>query len=318
VSNPITESYLPKATPLGRTHPLFRFVSDETDNARIWENLRPFYWYSTGWRRKATAEVLATHPTRFGEGSESSDLHPLVLQQFVGAGRVVFLAFDETWRWRWRSGEERFNHFWTQAVRATAKSRVTRIELKTDKQTAYRRNEPIRITVRFPDDAPAPAPEQLVRVQLQRRPIRLPSGSVVGETETQQLNLAKVDGTRATYETLLTRTPEGEYTLLLQETNGITMANKPRAEARVLPPPGELDRIDMNRAGMMQAATESSGKFYTLADYEQVIDDLPEVERVPLNQPCPPLSVWNHALMFLLIALLLGCEWWLRRRERLV
>ena len=35
------------------------------------------------------------------------------------------------------------------AIRTTARSRVTRIELKTDTQTAYRRNEPIRITVRF-------------------------------------------------------------------------------------------------------------------------------------------------------------------------
>ena len=74
----------------------------------------------------------------------------------------------------------------------------------------------------------------------------------------------------------------------------------------------------MNRGDLMRAAAESRGRFYTLADADKVIDDLPEAERVPLNQPCPPLSVWNHGLLFLLLVLLLGCEWWVRRRERLV
>ena len=118
-------------------------MPDETENAKMWDTLKPFYWTSTGYRKKPSAEVLAVHPTKLPEGGDGAN-HPIVLQHFVGSGRVVFFAFDETWRWRWRSGEERFNHFWTQAVRTTARSRVVRIELKTDKQTAYRRNEPIR------------------------------------------------------------------------------------------------------------------------------------------------------------------------------
>jgi len=317
LSNPITETYLPKASPLGRTHPLFRFVANETENATIWETLRPFYWVSTGWRKKNTAEVLAVHPSRPAESAEANANHPLVLQQFAGAGRVIFFGFDETWRWRWRSGEERFNHFWTQAVRATAKSRVTRIDVKTDKQTAYRKNEPIRVTVRYPDDAPAPPAEQAVKVQVQRKPIRVPGrADTAGDYDTTTVSLARVEGSRATYETLLTRTPEGEYTFTLQsETPSKT---KPRAEARVLPPAGERDRLDMNRVEMQRAAAESRGKFYTLANVEQLLRDLPEADRVSLNQPCPPLSLWNHAGLYVLVVALLSCEWWVRRRERLV
>jgi Mg-chelatase subunit ChlD len=322
---PLTEPYLPQPTPLGRTHPLFRFVPDEVENAKVWEGLKPFYWTSGGWRRKGSAEVLAVHPSKPPEGGDTATNHPIVLQHFVGAGRVVFFAFDETWRWRWRSGEERFNHFWTQAVRATAKSRVTRIEVKTDKQTAYRRNEPMRITVRFPDDAAPPA--GAVKVQLSRKPLQLPGRPPIGEPETQTLTLSEVEQPAEAkgekprsrqYETLLTRTPEGEYTFTLTEGGPPGLTHKPRAEARVLPPPGERDRLEMNRGDLMRAAAESRGKFYTLADADKVIDDLPEAERVPLNQPCPPLSVWNHGLLFLLLVLLLGCEWWVRRRERLV
>jgi Mg-chelatase subunit ChlD len=322
---PLTDTYLPKLTPLGRSHPLFRFVPDEDENAKIWEGLKPFYWVSTGWRKKPSAEVLAVHPTKLPEAGDGGANHPIVLQHFVGSGRVVFFAFDETWRWRWRSSEERFNHFWTQAVRTAARSRVTRIELKTDKQTAYRRNEPIRVTVRFPDDQKPPDATTAVKVQVARKPILLPGRTApIGDTETRTVTLSGVrdpkagDAPTRVYETLLPRTPEGEYVFTLVEGSPTKPANRPRAEARVLPPPGERDRLEMDRGELTRAAAESRGRFYTLADADSVIDDLPEAERVPLNDPTPLLQVWSHGLLYLLIALLLGCEWWVRRRERLV
>lgn len=326
IDTPLADGYLPKLTPLGRTHPLFRFVPDEDENAKIWEGLKPFYWTSTGWRKKPSAEVLAVHPTKPPEAGDSGANHPLVLQHFVGSGRVVFFAFDETWRWRWRSSEERFNHFWTQAVRTAARSRVTRIELKTDKQTAYRRNDPIRLTVRFPDDQKPPEVNTAVKVQMTRKPILPPGRTVpVGADEpARTVTLSAVKDPKAgdaptrVYETLLLGALEGEYTFTLVEGSPTGQANRPRAEARVLPPPGERDRLEMDRAELSRAAAESRGKFYTLADADKVIDDLPEVERVPLNDPTPLMQVWNHALLYILIATLLGCEWWVRRRERLV
>ncbi len=325
IDTPLADGYLPKLTPLGRTHPLFKFVPDEDENAKIWEGLKPFYWTSAGYRKKPSAEVLAVHPTRLPEAGDGGANHPIVLQHFAGSGRVVFFAFDETWRWRWRSSEERFNHFWTQAVRTAARSRVTRIELKTDKQTAYRRNEPIRLTVRFPDDQKPPEANTAVKVQVARKPILLPGrANPIGDSETRTVTLSAVrdpkagDAPTRVFETLLPRTPEGEYIFTLVEGSPTTPANRPRAEARVLPPPGERDRLEMDRGELTRAAAESRGKFYTLADADKVIDDLPEAERVPLNDPTPLLQVWSHLLLYVLIAVLLGCEWWVRRRERLV
>ena len=203
IEAPITEGYRPTLTPYGRTHPLFRFGASEAESAKVWAELKPLYWSASGYKRKLTAEVLATHPERPGEGA-GGELHPLVLQQFAGSGRVLFFGFDETWRWRFRADEERYNQFWTQAIRALAKDRVSRAELRPDRQTAYRRGEPIRLTARFPDDAPAPAGNS-VRVRVDRR------AAPNAPFESEMVQLAKIDGSRATYQTLLTRTPEGEY-----------------------------------------------------------------------------------------------------------
>ncbi|MGL6094371.1 MAG: hypothetical protein ACRC7O_01040, partial [Fimbriiglobus sp.] len=273
-------------------------------------------WAASAYRRKQTAEVLAVHPDRPADGGAGEN-HPLVLQQFVGGGRVVFLGFDDTWRWRFRQGEERFNRFWVQAIRLLARSRVTRTEVRTDRQTAYRRDEPIRLTVRFPDDAPPPPADQPVRVTVDRTPLKNPDGTTTGPVaESQTVRLAKVDGTRATYQTLLTRTPEGDYRFSLADP--ADPGTSPRAEAKVLPPPGERERLEPDRPALMRAAAESRGKFYTLADAENLPDDLPEATRMPLDQPVPPVPLWNHAAMFALIVALFAAEWWLRRAERLL
>ena len=159
----------------------------------------PRCWRST---RSGRAEPAGARPP-------AEERHPLVVQQFVGAGRCLFFGFDETWRWRCREDELRFNQFWIQTVRYLARSRLGRIELRLDRQTPYRRGEPIKVTVRFPDDAPPPAPETEVKVLVERRPP--PPAGAPARREVQTLQLAKLEGSRATYEALLTRTPEGEY-----------------------------------------------------------------------------------------------------------
>jgi Aerotolerance regulator N-terminal/von Willebrand factor type A domain len=318
---PITTGYRPRLTPSGQSHALFRFVADEAQNADIWNRLVPQFWYCDEYRRKLAAEVLAVHPERpaeQGPGAAAKDeQHPLVLQQFVGAGRVLFFGFDETWRWRYREGEKYFNQFWAQAVRSLARARVGRIELRLDRQTAYRRDEPIQITVRFPEHLPPPPADTPVRVTVECRPLKQPGApDPLDEPEHQTLTLAAREGTRATYETLLTRTPEGAYRFTLASPSGEGIP--PRAEGRVLPPPGEMDRLQLNEVGLRRATQETHGTYYPLDRASRLIDELPTGPRVALDQPCPPVLLWNHWGMFLLAFSLLAAEWVLRKRWRLL
>jgi len=305
----LVEGWKLKPTPYGRSHPLLRFTSDDAENAKFWASLKPMFWSAGGYVRKPAAEVLAVHPDLPAPGGAAGENQPIVLQQFYGSGRVLFFAFDETWRWRFRTAEEQYNRFWVQAIRTLARERIIRPELKTDKQTAYRKDEPIRLTAQFPDDAPPLAADASVKVTLER------SGP---NRETLNLQLTKVEGTRGTYQTLLARTPIGDYRFeLTAPTTGVG-TNKPRAEARVLPPPGERDRLSMDRAALTKAALESRGKFYTLADAENLLDDLPEFSRVPLNRPVSPLPLWNQFALFALLTAMLTTEWLLRRSAKLL
>jgi uncharacterized membrane protein len=320
-----TEGFLPKLTPVGRRHPIFRLNSDDGANMSIWSQLAPMYWYSENYRTKPLAEVLAVHPRRKAEGKARDEGHPLVVQHFVGAGRCMFFGFDETWRWRFREDEVYFNKFWIQAVRYLSRSRVSRTTLRLDRQTPYRTGEPIKVTVQFPENAPAPGqkpgekPGKIdVKVLVEHRP---PAGAKGGETEVQNLQLAKVEGSWATYEGLLVRTREGKYKFTLtrpdvskQQPSG----ERPNAEAVVVQPPGELDRLRMNLEELKQAAESSEGRFYTLATADRLLDELPSGERIVINTPRPPQPLWNHLLAFLLVLGLLGSEWVLRKRKHLL
>lgn len=316
-----TEGFQPQLTAVGRFHPIFRFSPDEAENTAIWNHLRPLYWWSEGYRAKWGAEVLAVHPTRTiaasrgdsGEGSVAEVKQPLMVQQFVGAGRVMFYGVEETWLWGFREDVLRFNQFWIQTVRYLARSRLGRVALILDRQTPYRRGEPIRLTVRFPDDAPPPGADAPIRVKLLRT---LPQAEGQADTDEETLRLAKVEGSRATYETVITRTPVGDYRFQLSAPR--VEGTPPRAECRVVAPPGEMDRLRMNQQDMERAAEETQGHFYTVADAERVLDDLPAGTRVSLSGRQPAQLLWNRPMVLALAIGLLGMEWFLRKRKHLL
>jgi hypothetical protein len=313
---PRKEGFRPQLTGLGRMHPIFRFSPDEVENAAIWDHLAEMYWFAEGYRLQPAAEVLAVHPKQRAlepRPGANDEKHPLVVQHFVGNGRCLFLGFDETWAWGFRDDSLRYHQFWVQTVHYLARSRLGRIDLRLDRTSPYRRGEPIKVMVRFPDDTQPPKEDTKVEVLVQRRPLQKDGPA---ETEPQTMQLAKVEGSRASYEALLTPTPEGEYRFWLKSPN--VTGSRPRAECKVLPPPGEMERLRMNQADMERAAEETHGKFYTLADADKLFEDLPSGSRVTLKTPGPPWLLWNHFLMFFLAIGLLGAEWALRKRKHLL
>jgi hypothetical protein len=312
---PILDTYRAELTPAGRLHPIFRFVPDEKEADEVWTRLKEFYWYADGYVPKRAAEVLAVHPKvrgLRGEGKPGeAGLHPLVVQQFVGAGRSMFLGFNETWRWNWREDQAHYNNFWMQTMRYLARGRLGRIELRLDRQTPYRRGEPIKVTVRFPDDVPAPPENTDVRVMMERR-----APGRAADKEERTIKLAHVKGSRATFEALLTQTPEGDYKFWL--TQPAAPSPKPRAECKVLAPPGEMEQLRMSQPEMERAAAESHGKFYTLAGADRLLDELPTGSRVTVNAQGPPAVLWNSSLAFLLAIGFLSAEWVFRKQKNLL
>ncbi len=299
-----TESYQPELTAVGRLHPVFSF--NEKDNEAAWHKLREMYWHAEGYQPKRAAEVLAVHPTKKMAGATGKESRlPLVMQHFVGEGRAMFYGFGETWRWRFREDEGRFNQFWIQTVRYLARTQSNRVELRLDRQGEYLRGEPIKVTVRFPDEQKKRALDSDVRVIVLNKDI----------PEQRTMTLSHVEGSRGSFEGVLTQTPVGRYEFWLAKPS---VKPLPRAETEVIAPPGEMQKLQMNQVEMETAARETHGGFYTLADAEKLLEDLPTGSRVTRHAPGDPWTLWNHAGMLLIALLFLGVEWILRKRYHLL
>ena len=314
-------------TSIGLQHQIFRLSTDEAVNQSIWQKLPPMYWFSEGYRLKPLAEVLAVHPTRkvVGRDQGHGGRLPLAVHQFVGSGRSMFYGFEETWRWRFRDNESYYNTFWIETVRFLSRNRQLRTTLRLDRQTPYRLGEPIKVIVQFPDNVPLPGkadnkgPKVDVIVNGEFTPADAGDDKAVPEPLT--LKLSKMENSWSNFEGVLNKTREGKYHFWLsspdvsKEDPG---GQKPSADARVELPPGELDRLRMNQEEMTLAAEASRGRFYTLVNANDLLQELPAGVRPSLSTSSPPWLLWNHVLLFAFILFLLTAEWLLRKRKHLL
>jgi hypothetical protein len=295
-------AFRPELTAEGRSSPLFRFVDDEAASAQIWLELPELFWFFEAPRKKPAALVLAEHPTLAGPEGKL----PIILYQFAGAGKTMFNAVDDTWRWRFRVGDRYFGRFWIQTIRFLARSKLLgqkQAEVQTDRRR-YQRNQPVQIRVRFPNAGLAPAGGE-VNVQVERKG-RGP----------QRLTLKLSPGSRNLFEGAMPQAAEGEYVVRLLPPP-VLEGPSPTATFRVDPPAGELERVQMNEPEMIRAATITGGKFYTPATASSLLADLPKPQKVPLDTD-PPVPLWNTWPVLVLFLVVVTAEWALRKRKQLV
>jgi hypothetical protein len=222
--------------------------------------------------------------------------------QYVGNGRVLYHAVDGTWRWRIGVGDVFFARYWVQTVRMLARAKLGGrggAELAVDRRE-YRVGEPVELRARFYDGRLVPAGANAVTVLVES-----PDG------RRGRVTLDRNPAAAGVFETTLTGLAQGSYRVLLVEP---TLPDEPQAASfRVTAPPGELAELKMDRAALTAAAATTHGKFYTMADAEQLISDLPAGRPVPIES-LPAVPLWNQPSVLALLLAMVITEWVLRRR----
>lgn len=295
----VSRGYVVRPTPLGMQLPPFQLGNTPTETEQIWLRLTPLYWLAELDELKPAAQVLAEHPTH----TTSRGRHlPIIVGQFVGAGKVWFHATDSTWRWRIGVGDVYFARYWVQTIRYLARGKLTRgggAELTTDRRE-YQRGEPVAVRLRFRDEGLAPADDEV---------------SVFVETpgEARRRMVLRRNATiRGLFEGSLANLANGQYELFVAESQ--LSGTVPSTRITVLAPAGEMASTSMDRAALVAAAETTRGKFYTIAAASRLVDELPRGRRVPIES-LAPLEIWNRWWVLGPFLLVLVGEWVLRRRK---
>jgi hypothetical protein len=300
----LRDSFAVQPTDLGLASPPMQLGDTLEQTQQIWNGLPELYWLLEASRLKPAARVLAEHPTR--AGAEGKPL-PIFVMQYVGAGKSLFHATDETWRWRYRVGDVYFARYWVQTIRYLSRSKLLgkdrAAELVSDREE-YPRGEAVRLRVRFFDERLAPAEDDGVVVMLERQ----------GDTN-RRLTLRRNAANRGIFEGIVSRPAVGSYHVWLASPT--LEGQAPADDFLVVAPPGEFERTEMDLAELERAASETNGKLYTVSTAHSLLNDLPAGRQVPIES-LEPIVLWNKWPLLALFLVLIVGEWVLRKRRGLL
>ena len=295
-----SEGFVVRVTDLGRISPTMQLGDTSSQTADIWANLPQLYWMIDAPTLKPAARVLATHPTRPG----SRGPLPLIVMQYVGAGKVLMHLTDETWRWRFRVGDVFFARYWVQTIRYLSRSKLLgknrTVELTVD-PSDVQHGESVRLRARFFDERTAPVADDGVTIILQRE----------GHPD-RRLTLHRNATSRGVFEGVLSHPSQGTYHAWIVSP---TLEGKPRSVTiNVDSPKHESQRTQMDKLELIRAAKVSGGKFYRFSEATDLADDLPEGRAIPMDA-LPPWLMWCSWLALVLFLSLLVAEWLLRKKK---
>jgi hypothetical protein len=293
-----------RPTQIGMQQPAIQLAGNRKDTAVYWTTMPPIRWFVQIQRIRPAAHVwLEVHAPGL-----SFDAAPVVLSQYVGAGRVVVHLTDESYRWsRHVNGEFGYENYWMQLLRYLSRSKMIgdqdSVVLSSDKEV-FDFQEQVTLRVRFFDNSRIPEDDHAVRVELTRN-----------GTRTEEFVLSRRAGRRSVFGLTLSDLEAGTY--LARMVTPSTDGEPAQTTFRIRGPQGEMEDLELNEVALRDAGKKSGGRYVRWAHAEKVLAGLPDGRRVHVST-LPPHPLWNSHFMALLFVGLLGVEWALRRKWGLV
>lgn len=293
----ITEGFRPVLTPAGEASTIYRFFQDKARTRKFMKDeIQPLFWYCRGVTRKSIAQVFAEHPLDVGPDGQKAPL--LVVGRF-GAGRTLFSAIDDSWRWRFYTGESVFDTYWVQQLRYLARGKKIGsrdAELIVDRPT-YQAGEEVHIGYRVYNPMLLQQLPPEIGVQIRGAE----DGGVIAEQKMQRQE-TQPDYYSATF----VADRPGVFQAYVS-----SAAGEQRRQFAVAVPQLEMDDAAVNHTLLNRLAADTGGKTLTLADAPAQLAAIPSLERTVNQHSSSPL--WHGWAALSIFVLLITAEWVLRK-----
>lgn len=262
---------------------------------------------------KPAAETLATARV-LGQDEQL----PLALTMRFGAGTVVYIATDETWRWRFGRGEEIPERFWIQTLRYLARGTLSRAGKPAIVEVSPRRSiveQPVRVAVELLDQRLIDAAYRSItlRLERQREAGEIDAGAVV-ELAARAEDVGDASSSARRFAAMWTPPEAGQWSIKVTEPGlaGLNLAT----DAIVSLPDDELRHPETDHALLARLAADTGGRVWKPADLADLASELPNRELRTLRERYETL--WDTPAALLAVITLLTLEWLARRVIRLI
>ncbi len=296
IHQPLARLTLPDAT---QSLAAFALAPERAQNLDLWQSLKPPHWLS-GATPLPGADVLVE-----AESSGSAGRLPAVVFRPFGAGRVIYHAFDDSWRWRYELADQNHVRYWNQVANWVAELpfavRDKFVSLDAGSIT-YRPGDSADLRVRLRDGEGRPVTNTVVDAVLTRDGKRVATIRLSPD-ENAGRPLPWADG----------GAHPGDYEVSVESVAIAERDTKARTSFKVAPrETGELTQLSLNEGLLQQMAAASGGQYLREESIDRLIHLL-----APLSQGHVIESetiLWQSYWWFVPIILLLTVEWILRKR----
>jgi uncharacterized membrane protein len=312
-------TFVPVLTAEGKAHPIFGgcepFFSDATGRASLDGVNRV-----TG--AKPGAQVLAVHPAeRAGDRPM-----PVVAVQQYGAGPVMAMTADTTWKWKFQveaqGMDSPYYRFWRQSIRWLAGRKGP--ELISDRplvawasQLEYQRGEPAVLKARVLSRQMEPFDRATVEASI-AYPIPVKARAADGQETTEtsaKVRLDSVPLSPGDYQALWRPPAGGLYHATASAADEQGELGTDAFEFVIGEAASEFDRVDADEAGLRSLAAQTGGTSYSLATAGRMPQELRQRRSTVVRRQEVNLS--NSPWLFTFLVACLTAEWILRKRRGL-
>jgi uncharacterized membrane protein len=303
------EPFVLKLTDEGRRHPIFDVSGAQGTDVDLWNGAPQLLGSSLVQRAKPGASVLAVNPNVLINRQPAV----VVATHRYGAGHVLVLAADTTWRWTrltrvFGQSDTLYARFWSQTLRwLSGRNRDDKRPLLTVSTDGpdYEVNKPVTIRV-----ARQPRPDvDLANADTAVEVVHEAGRSVPVPLRTSSIEPNVSVGT-------FYATAGGRYEVAAS----LTAAGKPLANqaTEFLVQGSDLELADTgtNRAYLQSIASATGGTYLDIEDAAKLPDRIERKERRIVQSIRTEL--WNSPWLFLYFLAAVTAEWLIRRRNHLV
>jgi hypothetical protein len=292
-------------TATGNDHPVTAVLDDVALNQQLWPALPPLQWLARGVMAKPGAEVLLA--------TQDDHATPVVATMRYGAGRVLWVGSNETWRWRDRLGDRVHRAFWLQAVRwglgMRLRGKDPRLQAALDRALiAPRERAELRVRARHGDGAAATGP-------VQARLVRLADDGQEIAGSQNIVDLAPVGDADGLWYTGIDGLAEGRWRISVGSGDP-ELANLTEVRDLVVRDRQSQEGIELGADPLNLGRLAAAGGFRADALDQAVplIQDLAERLVPKANPRRSTHSLWDNYLALLVVLGLLATEWLWRKR----
>jgi len=274
---------------------------------------------ATGWNRLWWAQRIAPDAVKPGAvrlasltptsqwGEPGGESWPGVLMMRFGAGTSVYVATDEIWRWRYGRGEDLSERFWVPLMRQLGRASLARGDrtvLLTATPEDATVGQGVRVVLELLDQSLIDARPSGIGVEIE---------AVDGNTERLELALDP-DGRGRFFAGVWTPTEPGRFVLRVRD----PQIGQVDAERAILVrwPDDESRRPETDHALLAELSASTGGSTLDATTLGQLEELLPNREVKIAGEP-ELATLWDRPVVLVVILVMVGVEWLVRRLVRL-